>query len=282
MNKALRIPHLVQRRVANMAALLFPDRIDAILASYPKSGRTWFRFILSSYLALAFGLEPMPDLHTMFAVLPNFDRDPQRGLPAFALADRQPSPPLVAVTHRPYSRLWFRHYPVIFVLRDPRDVMVSAYFHATRQKHRFTAGIDEFLRDEAQGTTALTGYLNGWAAALQRRRHVVISYEKLSRDPQAEAGRAIDFLGLAIQPRLLAEAVQAASFGNMQKLELAKGLPGHDYDRNDRESLRMRRGTVGGFADYLSPAQVALIDRACARDLTPAARTIMRETGLQV
>lgn len=277
MNKAITLPRAAWRRVANAAGLAVQSgRIDAVLASYPKSGRTWFRFILSSYLGRACDLGFTPDLHSMFRVMPNFDMDPVRGLPAFAFAGHRPRVPLIAVSHLPYARRRFRSFPTVLMVRDPRDVMVSAYFHATRHKHRFHGGIAEFLGDPGQGVPALTAYLNGWASGLDARRHVVVSYEDLTRDPRAETARVLDFLGIAVNPALVAEAVEAARFGNMRELEQTAGLPGHDYDRADSESLRMRRGKVGGFADYLTPDQVALIDRACARDLTDKARAILR------
>ena len=273
MNVTTSIPRFAWKRVTNSARLFFHlERIDAILASYPKSGRTWFRFILSTYLVSLFGLDPSLDLHSTFTVIPNFDLDPERGLPAFGFADHTPPVPLIAVSHRPYSRLWFRQRPVVYMLRDPRDVLVSSYFHATRQKHRFSGDIDAFLNDPEQGAAGLTDYLNGWAAGLRHHPHLVLSYEKLSRDPISETGRVLAFLGLEVRPQLLAAAVEAAQFQNMQKLELSKGLPGHRYDRSDGESLRMRRGQVGGFVDYLTPAQIALIDTICNRRLTAGAK----------
>lgn len=248
--------------------------IDAILASYPKSGRTWFRFILSSYLVSAFGVPIDPDLYSMFTVMPNFDMDPARGLPAFGFATHEPPPPLIAVSHLAYSNRRFRDHPVIFMVRDPRDVMVSSYFHATRQKHRFSGDIDGFLKDPDQGIASLTRYLNDWSAGLQRRSHIVLSYEDLSRDPQGQTARVLDFLNIAVDPAMLGRAVDAAGFRNMQDLELTRGLPGHDYDLADTESRRMRRGKVGGFDDYLSPDQIRLVQTACDRDLTPRAKAL--------
>jgi len=279
MNKAMTLPRTAWRRVANAAGLaLYANRIGAVLVSYPKSGRTWFRFILSSYLSRAFDLEFTPDLHSMFRVMPNFDMDPARGLPAFGFARHQPRPPLVAISHLPYSRNRFRSYPAVLMVRDPRDVMVSSYFHATRHKHRFHGGITEFLNDPEQGITSLTRYLNGWASGLRSRRHVVVSYEDLSRDPQAETARVLAFLQVEVNPRLVAEAVEAARFQNMQALEQVAGLPGHDYDRGDNESLRMRRGKVGGFADYLTAEQVRLVEATCDRELTAEAKAILKRT----
>ncbi|WP_235931162.1 sulfotransferase domain-containing protein [Paracoccus xiamenensis] len=273
--------HYAWKRVSNsVARSSYTDRIDAILASYPKSGRTWFRFILSSYLNKAYGLKAAPDLHSMFTVVPNFDMDATRGLPAFGFGNAKPKPPLIAVSHRSYSARVFRKCPTIFMLRNPKDVIVSSYFHATGQKHRFSGSLDEFLTDRGQGVAALTEYLNGWARGLQQRRHVTLSYERLTADPMTETARVLNFLGLDVEQHHLAAAVEAASFQNMRKLELRKGLPGHDYDRTNEENLRMRRGKVGGFADYLTDAQIALIDRMCERDLTDAAKALLKQVTI--
>src|SRR3546814_696322 len=59
------------------------SRCDAFLTSYPKCGRTWLRYLLSHYLAETVGLGFQPDLVSTFRILPNFDCDPVRGVPAF-------------------------------------------------------------------------------------------------------------------------------------------------------------------------------------------------------
>lgn len=256
-------------------------RSRAVLASYPKSGRTWFRFVLANYLDDALGLGVGVDLHSMFAVLPNLDRDPMRGLPAFRFPGR-PDVPLVPVSHHPYRRSLFRgRSPVILMVRDPRDVMVSAYFHATRHKHRFAGDIASFLSDPNQGVPGLVRYLNGWAAGLDRHRHprLVLSYERLTADPEAATTRALAFLGCPADPGAVRRAVAASRFEAMRERELAEGIPAHEYDRGDGESLRMRRGKVAGFADYLGPADVAALEAAIAAGLTPAAMALLAETG---
>ena len=254
---------------------------DAFLASYPKSGRTWFRFILANYLAATAKLDVDVGLHNMFTVLPNFDFDPVRGLPAFAFRGRQGTP-LVAVSHRSYDRFLFGRRPVVFMIRDPRDVLVSAYFHATRHKHRFSGDMRAFLDDPAQGTPALLGYLNGWAAGLKRHSHHVLSYERLSADPEGVTADALTFLGIGVDPTALARAIELSRFETMRDRERREGIPAHDYDRNDSESLRMRRGKAGGYVDYLDDDDIALIEAACAERLTPAAKQLAAAAGLSL
>lgn len=253
-------------------------RASAFLASYPKSGRTWLRFMLASYLARSLRLGVEVDLHSLFTIVPNFDLSPARGVPAYRFAGRR-DVPLVLVTHQPYSRRYLRQ-PVIFMVRDARDLMVSAYFHATRHKHRFTGELADFMRDPRQGLPAYLAYLNGWAEGLARHRHLLVSYERLSADPAAMLGEVVTFLGLPVDEAAVAAAVERSSFRSMQALERRDGVPEHDYDRSDPESLRARRGKVGGFADYLDPAQAGWIMTATAAGLSPSARSLLVQGGI--
>lgn len=258
---------------------------DAFLASYPKSGRTWFRFILSHYFAevspRSCGQDDAAiDLFRMFEIVPNFDLDPVRGIPAFRRRAHGQRLPLILVTHHGYKRSLFLRRPVVFMVRDPRDVMVSAFFHATRHKHRFAGTIDDFIADRAQGLPAIIDYLNGWAEGLPVRQSFVLSYEELLRDAMDASARVIEFLGYVPVEAALSKAVSAARFESMRELELQGGLPAHEYDRNDAESLRMRRGKAGGFVDYLSNAQITWIQERCRKDLLPSARKLVAQTGM--
>ncbi|MBB3937553.1 sulfotransferase domain-containing protein [Aureimonas phyllosphaerae] len=255
---------------------------DTFLVSYPKSGRTWFRFILSHYFASLAREGEAVDLREMFGVVPNYDLDPVRGIPAFRYGHRRSDVPLILVTHHLYRRSLFLNRPIIFMVRDPRDVLVSAYFHATRHKHRFVGGIDEFIVDEAQGAPALVRYLNAWGRGLPHHRNIVISYEALTAETEATSSSVVDFLGFPHRPEPMRRAVEASRFEAMREREIEQGLPAHDYDRGDTESLRMRRGVAGGFADYLSEAQAVRILGICERHLTPAAKALVSKTGLQL
>lgn len=250
---------------------------DAFLISFPKCGRTWLRFALSNYFAESLRLPIEPDLQTTFQILPNFDRDPVRGIPAFRFGKNRPDLPLVLVSHRSYDRSLIADRPVIFLVRDPRDVVVSAYFHATRHKHRYAGTIGDFIEDDAQGLGSYIRYLNGWAAGLRNGRSHVTSYERMSADPAAELRQILLFLERPVDEAALAYAVEKSSFGAMRSKEKQTGIPGHQYDLKDQESLRMRRGKPGGFTDYLSEGEVARVLERCRAELTPQARELLSE-----
>jgi alcohol sulfotransferase len=90
----------------------------------------------------------------------------------------------------------------------------------------------------------------------------------------------VRFLGRDVNEAELARAVDASRFEAMRAREQKQGLPAHEYDRDDTESLRMRRGKVGGFGDYLSDADSRFIETSSATLLSPPARELVAMTGM--
>lgn len=253
--------------------------VDHVLVSYPKSGRTWFRFILANYFVLAYGLDCSVDLHQMFLISPNLDWDSDRGLPAFLGGPAAGVVPLIAVTHEHPRVLRRQNIRAIHMVRDVRDVLVSSFFHATRHKRDFDGGIDSFVRDRHRGLRRVADHYNEWAPYLSQVPHHVISYEHLTSDPQAAVSSAIAFLNLDPSPALIARAIAAAQIDKMRSLEIETGIPGHRYDRADPDALRARRGLVGGYADYLSVETCGWIEREWPEALSPRARDVFGAHG---
>ncbi len=70
------------RRVEKRVRLTsYAAQADSFLISYPKSGRTWFRYVLSHYLATIARVPEPIDLHNMFSDRTNFDLDPGARMP---------------------------------------------------------------------------------------------------------------------------------------------------------------------------------------------------------
>ena len=261
-----------------LGLLLARGTIDAFVASYPKSGRTWVRHVLANYFNEAYGLGLRIDLSSMFQVVSNDGWDRERGLRARRLREDRRFP-VVVTTHRPYSRILFHGKPIIYIARDPRDLMVSAFHHYTRHVRRYSGTMSDFIMDPELGFPALARHLNGWGENLWRHSFTVVRYERLSTDTETVIEDVLRFLGVAVDKSLLARAVCASEFHAMRALESAAGIPGHTYDRSDANSLRMRRGVVGSYADELSPDEAAQIERACETSLTFRARALLNSAG---
>ncbi len=241
------------------------ERADVCLVSYPKAGRTWLRMLVGRALELHFGLSPSSPLE----------------LEQFADLDRRM--PRILVTHddvtsrsRPgdlrQDRRRYRRKRVVLLVRDPRDVLVSRYFHVTRRERREQT-LPDFMRDCAGGYDTILEFHRIWARNLTAPAQLhLVRYEDMARDARTELRKVVDFLGFGdMADTTLEEAVAYASFDNMRNLEAADALASHRLRAavpNDPESFKVRRGKVGGFGDYLNPADVKwLTDRLHAAGL---------------
>jgi hypothetical protein len=245
------------------------------LCSYPKSGRTWLRFILANYFASLYELNLEIDFHTLFTVIPNDDDHQGRGRSAYQY-ERDDHVPLVVSSHASY-RHQFRKHNIIFILRSPLDVIVSCYFHDSRQWKSYRGDIKNYLRDTKTGVERLIAYLNSWSDALPHHRAVILSYEQLTRHTEVSVVRALEFLGVAIVDRLLREAIEKSAMERMRELEIARGIPGHRYDRTDQNALRVRSGKIGGYRDYLDSEDEQWVSERCHEALSPASKKLLTE-----
>src|SRR3546814_11494239 len=90
---------------------------------------------------------------------------------------------------------------------------------------------------------------------LLRTQHLILSYEGMLSQTEKSVAEILNFIGLAINISALRNAIAAAQFDRMQEQERAQGIPGHEYDRSDVLSLRMRSGKAGSFPELLGPQE---------------------------
>ena len=217
----------------------------ALLVSYPKSGRTWLRAILARYLELAHGITT--------------DIDPE-GIPEpyRAIVLRLPPPPgRVAFSHLVYQ-MADRRRPAAVLLRDPRDTLVSYYHWRHRAAGRHSRlPISEFLRSR-WGVWRLVRFHNTMARYWEGRTDLLhLSYEALHQDTAGETRKLLLFLGLSVDPEALSAAVSFARFEKMQARE--RNTPRNA--EKDVDSLKVRKGRVGGYREELGDDDIAYVER---------------------
>jgi hypothetical protein len=269
----------MKRHVKRMArAVLRPDNkprgdlaaADAALVSYPKCGRTWLRMMIGSAIAdhYALGSSDVADMQDLFTLTAR--RPAYAGPRIHVTHDRKPH--LRAPREVRWSKASYRDTAVVFLVRDPRDVMVSLYFERAKRSTNakyYGGTLPEFLAEERGGVDTLIAFYNSWAdQASVPQRFLLTRYEELRADPAAGLREVLDFLGLDdVSDRSVEHAVEAARFERMRKLEEA-GQASTDKLRpgvaGDEESYKTRRGIVGGYTDYLTPGDVELLESKLA------------------
>jgi hypothetical protein len=256
-----------------------PADADALIVSFPKAGRTWLRVLLPAALALARGGPPDADLERWMAS----DRVQHAGTTVFfthALGSREN---VESADLRAFARA-SRPRPVLFLVRDPRDQIVSYFFQRTKRRPPPKSGrrppqdLADFIRDPAFGAQRIIDVLNIWHRALRRApKAMLLSYEALHEDPARATRDAVRFLfGIEVSPEAAARAADYARFNNLRALELSNRFSVQKRlwtpDKTDPDSFKTRKGRIGSFRDTLDAGDIAYVDRMIEERLAPELR----------
>lgn len=248
--------------------LLFRD-VDRFLISYPKCGRTWLRLMLGKYML---GNEPGDPLELRHpgALRPDFP-------PVEVSHDDYPHwkpAELVVTDKRAYAGK-----RVVFLVRDPRDVVVSNYFQYTRRGDKvrandagFDGTLSDFVRYPSGGIPNLVAFYNAWAAnRAVPAAFLMVTYEEMIAASGSVLLRVAEFYGWPARPaETVAAIADFARFDNMRRLEETDALRNPRLARpadGAADSYKVRRGKVSGYVDYLGAEYIAYIDGHLDRHL---------------
>jgi hypothetical protein len=240
----------------------FPYRPDdVVIASYPKSGSTWLRFILAALAVEDAADTPgKVDFAQMHVLVPEIARTAADFGVDF---EKLPSPRLMR-THTPY----FPTAPnVVYLLRDGRDVLVS-YYHHFRKFDGFEGEFSDFLRSNKR-RTEWAEHVEGWIFENPLSRpFCLIRYEDMLRDPVVEVKKIARFCGLKSTDEQIRRATEQASFDNMRQVEETKGMP--YYKPKNAEMRFIRQGKSGGWKDVFSEDDKAFFKQCFGATLIKA------------
>jgi len=208
--------------------LILPD--DVFLVSFPKSGNTWTRFLLAN---LRF-----PDQPATWANIDRLIPDPTGTTKRdFDKMSR----PRIIKSHDPYDP---RYPRVIYIVRDPRDVVVSQYhYHRKLKKIADDSPIETFVRRFLAGETCPHGSWGQnvvtWVATSEGSpRFLMLRYEDMVADTPRELRKIVAFLNLSTTPEQIAQAVERSSADQMRKLEKEQPHGLYKGSRNDMSFVR--------------------------------------------
>lgn len=241
--------------------LLNHAKYNAFLLSFPKCGRTWHRVMLGHYLSSLtksdwiglFELEKLCDAVGISRIRYSHNcSSPTHRIPS--------SHELVG------SPLEWADKDVTVLVRDPRDAMVSMYFHMKYREKRFDGTITQFLHSEIYGISKLTSAWKKWSENRHRAKSFLVqSYEQMHSDPVQILRDTLLMLGLIrFDEKKLNEAVEFASLGNLRELESKNSFNSDLLSNPSGEpfAAKVRDGKVGGYEETLSKQEIALIENA--------------------
>ena len=197
--------------IAGRSLSVRPD--DTFIVSYPRSGNTWIRFLVANLLH--------PTEAVTFAnverLIPDAEAQSSRYL------KRIPSPRLIK-SHQYFDH---RYAKVLYIVRDPRDVVLSYYDFSRKYRHipdRYP--LESYVHDFVNGRLNSSGWgtwaenVGTWLAARRGRPGFhLLRYEDLKANTEAELATVARFLGIDPVPERLRSAIQKSSADRMRELE---------------------------------------------------------------
>lgn len=227
---------------------------DAFIVSYPKSGNTWVRFLLANLIAPG---RPV-DFSSVHGIIPDIYR-------ARALDLRATAAPRLLKSHEYFDP---RYRRAVYVVRDPRDVVISYYHHHRRQEtmpgsFSMERYVRRFIAGELDAYGSWRDHVGSWLGA--RRHHpgfLLVRYEDLSAAPERELRRMIDFLQLPCHKQSLADVIERCSFEEMRRLERFQVEITRTLEPRRARMPFVRSAKVGGWTVELDPKLAGCIVEA--------------------
>lgn len=252
------------------------------ILSYPKSGRTWVRFFLAKYYSIHFKIPVMLDSAPILAFLAPFL--PKRFNPAVHIGYSHLGYDISSAHLFKDSQSKLIGKKVLFLIRDPRDIVISYYWHCHHRMLKKPMNmppkdLSGFIRDPEYGIQSIIHFLNIWYDYRSRfNSFFVISYESLWRDPDTAFRAILSSWGISnISETAFEEALKFSQFDSMKAMESSGSIvdPSLSSKPSSEESMRkVRSGGVGKYREALSASDQNYVDEAF-KSLNPALQALM-------
>lgn len=254
---ATKVEGYCKHRIA-MDFLYRPRPDDLFIAGYPKSGSTLLQMML--YQMTTDGEMDLPHIESFS---PFFEECFRVGVAGYL--EEMPSP-RVFKTHLEYGRMPRRRGRCIYLVRDLRDVAVSAFHH-----HRMVRGWgpQEELRMFVNGILSGRTMFDSWFRHTRSwwpHRHdpdvLFLRYEEVIADLPGTMRRIADFCGLPLTDEIAARVLERCSVAFMKQHNEKFDPRLRQLEQGRREFIR--NGVAGEGRVRLHPAQEQRIARSLA------------------
>lgn len=220
---------------------------DVFLVSFPKSGNTWARFLITGlYLWLTEEGRSEPNYFNIHRYVPDIH------LQRIGKGGWIDGLPRMIKSHRAYTRNYTR---VIYVVRDVRDVMISRFKFINRKRRVFRS-FDRFLRHPAYGARSWSRHVDSWldSPTMDGGRMLLVRYEDLLDSAVADLRRVCEFLQLQVDDEAL-EWVE-----RMGGKDRIRGMESRFGRARPAPVPFLRRGEKAQWLSELTPEQVGYIE----------------------
>lgn len=268
-------------------------KVKALLAKnqvvgYPKCGNTWLRMLVCNALSIEYNVTLdvlLNDYHINVSPIPNI---------IWSHGSKHRKAPVGPGNMDPNISFGNK---TLFLVRDPRDVLISFYYHEVYRRGMASYPPDEwkgmfstesnqvdvsskepllsaYIRSELRGIDYVIHFYNYFYDNREKyRAFEIVRYEDLHQDTAGELEKVLAFLGIAAGEETIRKAVEASTFDKMRRIELNNPMPladlGTPSDPKDKRTFKTRKGKVGAYREELSEEDIAYLDERICETLNP-------------
>lgn len=258
-----------------LKSLLYdPEEIAAV--SFPKSGRTWLELMMAYIYASLSERDVSRVLKAGHRRRMKLSKQLCR--PVFKFGHGYHNPDITRGIF-PVEQYWRKK--VLLLVRDPRDVVVSHYYHSKYRSEEFTGNLHEFIHYNNKaddnlgslrfGVQAIINYMNAWVENRDAfGSFCMVCYEDMKKDTRTELQHIFDHFEIPIPEPLIAAAIEYGSVENMRSLERSGQLGWHGLrSSNHSGGQKVRRATIGSYQNELSQDDQTYADELINTQLNP-------------
>lgn len=238
---------------------------DVFLVSYPKSGNTWTRFLLGNII----DQRAPVDFSNVELIVPDIYANSDADLLKI-------ESPRTLKSHEYFDP---RYKKVIYIVRDPRDVVVSYYHHAVKfgkvsEDYPIAQFVERFINGDVDRYGSWHENVASWLYTRGGdNTFMMLRYEDILANTQQELRKVANFLALSRDDEQLDRAIELSSKENMQRLEKEQSLLWNAMRNTRTDKPFVRSGKSGGWRSEL-PA-------SCAKEIAARWARIMSALDYQ-
>ncbi len=215
---------------------------DLFIASYPKSGNTWLRFIIANMKSNGEEIsfenidQFVPDVYSSKRIINALKKN------------------RLIKTHQTL----FSYYPkTIYIYRDYRDVLVSFYYYETALKH-FDGTLEQFILSQN-----INKPFGSWKEHVKmaldfKKNHpdqiLLLSYEQLLDNPISKIESIAEFCNF--QPKLSFEEINRRS--EFSKLKESETTHAGDFKKQSNQHF-FREGKKGRWEEAFTDKMIKIL-----------------------
>ncbi|XP_016072211.1 PREDICTED: bile salt sulfotransferase [Miniopterus natalensis] len=238
---------------------VFKDQ-DVLTVSFPKSGTNW----LIEILCLIYSKGDPAWVQSV----PIWERSPWvENTHGHEILKHQEGPRLIT-SHVPchlFPKSVFKSKAkMIYLIRNPRDVLVSGYFFWIISKlAKRPESLEQYFEWFLQGHVAFGSWFDhvrGWMSMRGKENFLIVSYEELIQDTRSTVQKICRFLGKKLEPEELNSLLKNSSFQVMRENNMSNYTLLRGWLLEERGSL-MRTGISGDWKNHFTVAQAEVFDK---------------------